>query len=79
GLASRPVMLVHGLADTVSPPENAHRLRAKAGAAASLWLVRDARHAETLLQGWDEYRHRSRAMFESVRQAGRAPEASGEG
>jgi len=78
-IAPRPVMLVHGSSDTVSSPASARRLRAEAGASASLWLVPDARHAETLLRGWEEYRQRARTMFESVRRAGAGPVARREG
>lgn len=39
GIAPRPILLIHGLRDTVIPFEHARRLKAAAGAAAELWAI----------------------------------------
>ena len=77
-IAPRPVMLVHGLADRTSPPEAGQGIYAAARGPATLWLVPEAGHGESLLRGWEEYRQRAQAMFESVRRAGADPMARGE-
>ncbi len=69
-IAPRPVMLVHGLADTTSPPEAGEDIRAAARGPAALWLVPEAGHGEPLLHGWEEYRYRVDVLFESVRGEG---------
>jgi alpha-beta hydrolase superfamily lysophospholipase len=46
--AGRPVLIVHGAADTTTPPADAQALYDRAGGAAALWLVPGADHLQTL-------------------------------
>lgn len=38
-ISPRPILLIHGIEDTIIHHENAHRLKAAAGPAAELWLI----------------------------------------
>ena len=41
----RPMLLIHGDGDPITPVEHAHRLRHAAGGWARLWVSRSDRHA----------------------------------
>ncbi len=43
-LSPRPVLIIHGMADTITPADAAQRLYAAAGEPRTLWLVPDAEH-----------------------------------
>jgi alpha-beta hydrolase superfamily lysophospholipase len=45
-LAPRPLLLIHGLGDFMTPPEDSQALAAAAGPSAQLWLVPRARHTK---------------------------------
>lgn len=47
-IAPRPVLLMHGTADTVCPVSMAHRLYAAAGKPKELWLIEGANHYEAM-------------------------------
>jgi hypothetical protein len=66
-IAPRPVLLVHGLADAASPAANGRRAYARARGPVGLWLVPNARHGDSPLWQWREYRDRVQVVFESVR------------
>jgi fermentation-respiration switch protein FrsA (DUF1100 family) len=55
--ASTPILLIHGLDDTRTPPYNSVRL-ARANARNGLWLVPKAGHTEASLAAPEEFRRR---------------------
>lgn len=55
--ASTPILLIHGLADTLTPPYNSVRL-ARANPRNSLWLVPKALHTGAFLAAPEEFRKR---------------------
>jgi len=57
GLGDRPLFLIHGAADTSTPPE-ASKALAKADPAARLWLVPGAGHAASYQTAPEEYQAR---------------------
>jgi uncharacterized protein len=65
-LTPRPVLLVHGTADTLVTPDHAHRLYAASGENAVLWLVEGARHTHSV-QTAPDYAERVIAFLENAR------------
>ena len=60
--ASTPILLIHGLRDAQTPPENSERL-ARACPCASLWLVPNADHTAASSAEPAEFRRRVLAWF----------------
>jgi uncharacterized protein len=60
--ASTPILLIHGLDDTRTPPYNSVRL-AEANPGNSLWLVPKAQHTEASLAEPEEFRKRVLSWF----------------
>ncbi len=74
-----PVLLIHGTADRLIAPENAHRLLAAARGKATLWEVPGAGHVQALRIAPSEYARRVLALLnlalrESRPAPGRPPE-----
>ncbi len=65
-LSPRPVLLIHGLADTVLPPENARRLYQAAGEPKSLWQPEGVGHTLSVRQRTDEFEARVIAFFDAA-------------
>lgn len=65
-LSPRPVLLIHGLADTVIPPENARRLYQAAREPKSLWLPEEVGHAASARQQLAEFEARVIAFFDEA-------------
>jgi len=63
-LAPRPLLLIHGEADTYVWPDMARSLHAHAQAPCEFWLVKDAKHNHALLTNGEEYRARVLRFFE---------------
>lgn len=63
-LAPRPLLMIHGQADTYIKPDMAVRLCELAGAPKELWLVEGAKHNQSLQVAEEEYRRRVRRFFE---------------
>jgi uncharacterized protein len=61
-IAPRPVLLVHGTADDIVPPDHANRLAA-AMPQATLWTVPSVGHAQAMNSQPDEYLRRIEATF----------------
>lgn len=73
-IAPRPVLLIAGERDSVTPPAHARDLAERAGANASLWIADEAGHCGALDAAPEAYHHRVASMIESVRAAdSRAP------
>jgi pimeloyl-ACP methyl ester carboxylesterase len=72
-LAPRPLLIIHGGADTYIKPDMARALFAHAQAPRELWLVDDAKHNQALQVAGDEYRRRVLAFFEEHLAAAPAP------
>ena len=62
-IAPRPILLIHGAADTLVPPPEALRLYVAAGEPKDLWLVPRAGHARGLLVDPEAYFQRVLAFF----------------
>jgi pimeloyl-ACP methyl ester carboxylesterase len=63
-LAPRPLLMIHGGADTYIKPEMARRLFRHASGPREFWLVEGAKHNQALQLVGDEYRRRVLAFFE---------------
>jgi uncharacterized protein len=61
-----PVLLIHGLADTRTPPEHSRQLAMANPAHTQLWLVPGARHVAAYTQAPKEFRERVLAFFAGV-------------
>jgi pimeloyl-ACP methyl ester carboxylesterase len=72
-LAPRPLLMIHGGADTYIKPEMAQDLFERAGAPKEFWLVEDAKHNQALQVAGDEYRQRVLDFFQA--HLGRLPTA----
>lgn len=70
-IAPRPVLLIAGERDAVTPPAHARDLAERAGANASLWIADEAGHCGASAAAPEGYRNHVAAMIESVRAAGR--------
>lgn len=64
-LAPRPLLMIHGLADTYIKTEMATRLFAFAREPKELWLVGDAKHNQALQVAGEAYRQRVLRFFET--------------
>ncbi|MGH7168905.1 MAG: alpha/beta hydrolase [Gemmataceae bacterium] len=64
-LAPRPLLMIHGLADTYIKAEMTNRLFAFAHAPKELWLVENAKHNQALQVAGAEYRQRVLCFFET--------------
>jgi pimeloyl-ACP methyl ester carboxylesterase len=62
-LAPRPLLMIHGRADTYIKPEMAQALFARAGQPKELWMVEGAKHNQSLHVAGDEYRQRVLDFF----------------
>jgi fermentation-respiration switch protein FrsA (DUF1100 family) len=62
-ISPRPVLLIHGAADTLVPPTEALRLYDAAGEPKALWLVPRAGHARALTLETETYFERLLAFF----------------
>jgi pimeloyl-ACP methyl ester carboxylesterase len=60
-LADRPLLLIHGTADTIAPVSEALRLRDWSGGRAQLWLVENAGHLQAM--GHPDYKQRLGQFF----------------
>jgi pimeloyl-ACP methyl ester carboxylesterase len=64
-LAPRPLLMIHGLADTYIKTEMTMRLFALAREPKELWLVENAKHNQALQVAGEEYRQRVLRFFET--------------
>jgi len=64
-LAPRPLLMIHGLADTYIKAEMTSRLFDIARAPKELWLVENAKHNQALQVAGEEYRQRVLWFFET--------------
>jgi dipeptidyl aminopeptidase/acylaminoacyl peptidase len=62
-LAPRPLLLIHGEADTYTPAAHSRALYAAAGEPKQLWVVPNAAHVQAHSIARDEYEHRVAAFF----------------
>lgn len=65
-LAPRPLLLIHGTADTLVPVEHADQLFAAAGEPKELWLMPGAEHCGAYFLDREEYVARVRAFFQQA-------------
>jgi dipeptidyl aminopeptidase/acylaminoacyl peptidase len=65
-ISPRPVLLIHGLADSVIPPENGRRLYEAAGEPKALWQPEGVGHAAAARQRPDEFEARVVAFFDQA-------------
>jgi pimeloyl-ACP methyl ester carboxylesterase len=72
-LAPRPLLMIHGGADTYIKPEMAQVLYDRAGPPKEFWLVDGAKHNQALQVAGDEYRQRVLDFFQM--HLGRLPSA----
>jgi fermentation-respiration switch protein FrsA (DUF1100 family) len=64
-VAPRPILLIHGTADTRIPVENAYRLKAATtDAGVELWIVPGAEHVASYATEPEAYAVRALAFFE---------------
>jgi alpha-beta hydrolase superfamily lysophospholipase len=63
-LSPRPVLMIHGGADTYIRPEMSQKLFRRLGENSELWLVPGAKHNQALSLATDEYRRRVLNFFE---------------
>lgn len=66
-IAPRPVLLIGGGRDTVTPLTHAQNLAERAGAAASLWIAEEAGHCGASAAAPEEYYDRVARMIENVK------------
>lgn len=64
-LSPRPLLMIHGLADTYIKPEMTTRLFSFARQPKELWLVEKAKHNQSLQIAGEEYRRRVLRFFEA--------------
>jgi fermentation-respiration switch protein FrsA (DUF1100 family) len=77
-LAPRPLLMIHGEADTYIRPKMARRLLGYARGPKELWLVPGAKHNQALHVAGEEYRRRVLGFFEKHLAALPAPEPAAE-
>ncbi len=75
-LAPRPLLMIHGGADTYIKPEMARALFELAGAPKELWLVEGAKHNQAVHVANGEYKRRVRAFFDTHLAAPAPPSAA---
>lgn len=63
--APRPLLMIHGMADTYIKPEMTTRLFGFAREPKELWLVENAKHNQSLQVAGEEYRQRVLRFFET--------------
>lgn len=63
-LSPRPLLMIHGGADTYIKPEMAEALFYRARQPKEFWLVKGAKHNQAMQIAGDEYRRRVREFFE---------------
>jgi pimeloyl-ACP methyl ester carboxylesterase len=68
-IAPRPILLIHGTADTALVPEHSARLFERAHMPRELWLAPGAVHTRVYQAYPDEYRARLGALFDSLQPA----------
>jgi alpha-beta hydrolase superfamily lysophospholipase len=64
-VAPRPLLMIHGGADTYIKPEMARALFARAGEPKTFWLVEGAKHNQAMNAANGEYRRRVLAFFDA--------------
>lgn len=64
GLAPRPLLIIHGSADTLIPVSHAHQLFAAAGQPKELWLCEEAEHCGAYFADRTAYVARVTAFFD---------------
>jgi fermentation-respiration switch protein FrsA (DUF1100 family) len=62
-IAPRPLLLIHGEADSLIRPHNAHALYAAAGQPKELWLLPDVEHARAIELDGPAYKSRVGSFF----------------
>ena len=62
-LAPRPLLIIHGTSDLVTPVEHAHRLHAAAGEPKELWIAEGAHHCGAYFLDRRVYVERVAAFF----------------
>ena len=77
-LAPRPLLMIHGGADTYIKPAMARELFGRARGAKEFWLVEGAKHNQALHRAGDEYRRRVLEFF-NQHLAGPSPGAGDDG
>jgi hypothetical protein len=77
-LAPRPLLMIHGGADTYINPDMAQTLYERAGQPKELWLVDGAKHNQALQVAGDEYHRRVLGFFRKHLASVIAPEAPAE-
>lgn len=70
-VAPRPVLLIGGGRDEVTPAAHAQDLAARAGANASLWIADEAGHCGASSAAPEAYRDRATKIIDTVKAAGR--------
>ena len=65
GRFNRPLLMIHGEADTYIKPEMARALFERAGEPKEFWLVAAAKHNQALQVAGPEYERRVRAFFDT--------------
>jgi fermentation-respiration switch protein FrsA (DUF1100 family) len=85
-LAPRPLLMIHGSADTYIKPGMAQKLFGRVRGSNELWIVEGAKHNQAMQLAGDEYRQRVLRFFqthlgdgacEASRQPGPSPQAHG--
>ena len=64
-LGDRPLFVIHGADDPLTPPASAERLYAAASGPRELWMVPDCTHAQAPTVAGDEYKERVTASSQS--------------
>lgn len=64
-IAPRPILFIHGEADSLIPVENAHALYQAAGEPKELWTVPGVEHARVIEAQTEEYCARVRTFFQT--------------
>lgn len=72
-LAGRPLLMIHGEADTYIKPEMAQRLFERARRPKELWLVKGAKHNQSFHVVSEDYKERVLAFFEANLQPRTSP------
>ena len=68
GKSNTPVLLIHGLSDTQTPPEHSRILASKNPGHTVLWLVPGARHTGAFIAAPQEFEKRVLSFFDAARQ-----------
>ena len=65
-IAPRPVFLIHGLADRLITPDNAHQIQAASPETVTLWEVEGAAHVRSVYVAGDDYARRVTAFLDDA-------------